>query len=134
MDKTSFVIVGQYSHAHKDQHPQLAALTADLSAKGEVNIFDMPRADGADSIERDGNVLVHHYLSPKGEEPTVRLQEMVRDVVLMGAKEYYLDYGVEEAYQPVVRGVYAAMRTYGINPICLNRKGLCGWFRRLFNK
>ena len=105
MKKDIYVVVGQYNLKSEDYSPLMKELVDNLCELGEVNVFDIPRADSKDEVENDEPLYVHHYLCPNKDitQADMRTEEMVRDIVHLGAKECFIDYGVDAVYQPVFR-------------------------------
>ena len=66
-----------------------------------------------------------HFILPDGSlDQTTNVQrmgEMIRDIVHLGAKACFIDYGVDAAYRPLVKSIHAAIRTYGIKTYTLNK-------------
>ena len=123
MDKLTFVVVGQYHHMPQKASPMMTELIANLRELGEVNVFDMPHTQFGDSVEREENLFVHHYACPNGEiaDVALRKEEMVRDIVLLGAKACFINYDVAAAYQPLIKAIHSAMTTYGIKTYTLHK-------------
>ena len=46
---------------------------------------------------------------------------MIWDIVHLGAKACFIDYGVDAAYRPLVKSIHAAIRTYGIKTYTFNK-------------
>ena len=101
----------------------MADLVTALRELGEVNVFDMPHTQFGDSVEREENLFVHHYACPNGAiaDVALRKEEMVRDIVLLGAKACFIDYDVAAAYQPLIKAIHSAMTTYGIKTYPLHK-------------
>lgn len=123
MKKDIYVVVGQYNRPPKAFAPTMGELVAQLRELGEVNVIDMPRIDSDDKVENDGAVYVHHYVCPNKEikQADMRIKEIIRDIVHLGAKACFIDYGVDAAYRPLVKSIHAAIRTYGIKTYTLNK-------------
>ena len=131
MKKDVYVVVGQYSPERKSC--VLNELIDCLKQLGEVNIFDMPTADSADSGEVNDNIIVHRYACPERSVANVaqRVPEIVRDLVQLGAKEYYLDYGVEKEYQSTMKLIKNALSNYGVRVYIFNKRVPFRWLRNL---
>ena len=131
MKQNVYVVVGQYNQ--KKNSSALNELIDCLKKLGEVNIFDMPTVDSVDSCEVNGSVIVHRYACPEKSvvNAAQRIPEIVRDLVHLGAKEYYLDYGVEKEYQSIIKLINNALRNYGVNVYTLNRRIPFRWLRNL---
>ena len=131
MKQNVYVVVGQYNQ--KKNSSALNELIDCLKKLGEVNIFDMPTADSADSGEVNGSVIVHRYACPEKSivNAAQRIPEIVRDLVHLGATEYYLDYGVEKEYQSIIKLINNALRNYGVQVYTLNRRTPFRWLRNL---
>ncbi len=124
MDKLTFVVVGQYHHNPQNASEMMTELVAYLRELGEINVFDMPHTEFGDSAERDDFLYVHHYACPNGElaNASMRTKEMVRDIVMLGARECYIDFDVADTYKPVVSAIEVALRKYGVKSYSLNKK------------
>lgn len=123
MNKLTFVVVGQYHHNPHKASTMLSEIIVNLRELGEVHVFDMPHTEFGDSVERDDSLFVHHYACPNGElqNAPLRVQEIVRDIAILGAKECYIDFDVDDTYQPVVVAIEAAMRKSGLMFYSLNK-------------
>lgn len=133
MKANVYVIVGQYCQEQADKSLWVNELLDCLKHLGEVNIFDMPTAESTDSGETEGNITIHRYAAPEGNigRVTERAAEIVRDIVHLGAKECYIDYGVSSEYQPLIRMIHNALRTYGIRVYSINQARPFRWVRNL---
>ena len=131
MKRDVYVVVGQYC-PERESCIQNELIDC-LKQLGEVNIFDMPTADSADSGEVNDNIIVHRYACPEKSVANVaqRVPEIVRDLVHLGATEYYLDYGVEKEYQSIIKLINNALRNYGVQVYTLNRRTPFRWLRNL---
>ena len=127
MKQNVYVVVGQYNQ--KKNSSALNELIDCLKKLGEVNIFDVPTADSADSSEVNGSVIVHRYACPEKSivNAAQRIPEIVRDLVHLGAKEYYLDYGVEKEHQSTIKlpkAPHPGVMRYSTTPV-LTTMTLC---------
>lgn len=123
MNQDYYVVIGQYRHKKQEASTTVKELITHLQVLGEVNVFDMPHTEFGDEMEYDDHLRVHHYTCPNGDvaNASQRVQEMVRDIVLLGAKECYLDYGVADIYLPIVKSIHTALQKYRIKVYCLNK-------------
>lgn len=135
MNVDKYIVVGQYNCQNSKASPVFAEVVDCLSILGDVNVFDMPVAKSfGDSIEKNDRICVHHYACPYGEVSNAvkRIKDIVIDIVHIGAKECYLDYGVDSVYLPIIRSLRNALGTYGIKVYYLNREmpfsGICNLF------
>lgn len=126
MKQDVYVVIGKFIPNEADV---LNDLIGSLKQLGEINIFDMPTRDALDKVDCEGNVLTHHYACP--ENPLDRTKEIVRDIVLLGAKEAYLDYGVPTEYQSILKMIDKALCTYGIKVYRLNKCTPLRWVRNI---
>lgn len=131
MKRDVYVVVGQYC-PERESCIQNELIDC-LKQLGEVNIFDMPTAGSSDSGEVNDNIIVHRYACPERsvENAAQRVLEIVRDLVHLGAKEYYLDYGVEKEYQSTMKLIKNALRTYGVRVYIFNKHTPFRWLRNL---
>lgn len=133
MKQTIYVVVSPFNYKQQAGSQSTIDLVAVLQKLGEVNVFDLPNVECNDSVECGDNLRVHHYACPEKETANAaqRLKEMVRDIVQLGAKECYLDYGVNKEYLPLMRSIYTALRTYGIPVYTFNKRVPFRWLRNL---
>ncbi len=133
MKKDVYVVVGQYTDGQEAKSIVQKNLVNYLKQLGEVNIFDMPTANSEDSGEINGNIVVHRYACPERSVANIeqRIPEIVRDLVQLGAKEYYLDYSVEKEYLSAIKLINRALQNYGVKVYTFNRHVLFRWLRKL---
>lgn len=131
MKRDVYVVVGQYC-PERESCIQNELIDC-LKQLGEVNIFDMPTAGSSDSGEVNDNIIVHRYACPERsvENAAQRVPEIVRDLVHLGAKEYYLDYGVEKEYQSTMKLIKNALHNYGVRVYIFNKRVPFRWLRNL---
>lgn len=115
MAKSYIVVVGEYT-------PQLLGnkmILQELSKEEvEINIFDLPRLNGKDKVERmDECIFVHRYANPSNKlsDSVERDKEYVRDIIALGAYKHYVykpkNRDLVELYEHIVR----ALDIYGVN-------------------
>lgn len=133
MKKDVYVVVGNYTHGREAKSVTLRNLVDYLEQLGEVNIFELPTANSKDSGEINDNIVVHRYASPERSMANIeqRIPEIVRDLVHLGAKEYYLDYSVKKEYQSAIRLINRALRNYGVKVYPFNKRFPFCWLRKL---
>lgn len=61
-------------------------LVQELAKNHTVDVFDVPRFNEKDRVERYGNLTIHRYANPgtHNKDAVLRLNEMVRDIVALG--------------------------------------------------
>ena len=115
MAKSYIVVVGEYTPQLLENKMILQELSKE---EVEINIFDLPRLDGKDTVERiDERTFVHRYANPseKLSDSVERDKEYVRDIVALGAYKHYMykpkDHDLVELYDHIVR----ALEVYGVD-------------------
>lgn len=115
MAKSYIIVVGEYT-------PQLLEnkmILQELSKKEvEINIFDLPRLDSKDTVERiNERIFVHRYANPsdKLSDSIDRDKDYVRDIIALGAYMHYVympnNRNLINLYKHIVR----ALTMYGVN-------------------
>lgn len=95
-------------------------LVNELSRNHVVDVFDYPRINGKDSVERKGSLTVHRYANPgnHNQDAMDRGKEILRDIVALHPDIVHI-HGTGG-----LSGVlYSAVKTYGI-PVLLTVHGL----------
>lgn len=61
-------------------------LVQELAKNHIVDVFDIPRLNEKDRVERCGNLTIHRYANPgtHNKDAVLRLKEIVRDIVALG--------------------------------------------------
>lgn len=129
MKQNVYVVVGLYNLDNSLLHDVAAC----LKQKGEVNVIDLPTPDSLDKVDREEDLIIHRYACSDKLLVNVgqRAEEIVRDIIHLGASECYLDYGVKRQYKPILRYIYAVLKTYGIKAYRLNRFNPFRWVRNI---
>jgi len=115
MAKSYIVVVGEYTPQLLENKMILQELSKE---EVEINIFDLPRLNGKDKVERmDECILVHRYANPSNKlsDSVERDKEYVRDIIALGAYKHYVykpkNRDLVELYEHIVR----ALDIYGVN-------------------
>ena len=90
MAKSYIVVVGEYTPQLLENKMILQELSKE---EVEINIFDFPRLDGKDTVERiDEHTFVHRYANPssKQSDSVNRTKEYIRDIIALGAYKHYI--------------------------------------------
>lgn len=71
---------------HGGVEASVYGLVQELAKIHTVDVFDIPRIGEKDRVERFGNLTIHRYANPgaHNKDAVMRLQEMVRDIVVLG--------------------------------------------------
>lgn len=107
------VLIGAYPLSkdciHGGVEASVFGLAQELSKTHEVNVFDMPRIGGIDSVEQ-GTIFVNRFanLGTHNEDMTSRLQEYIRDIVALHPDMVHI-HGTGE----FCRRLYLAITHYG---------------------
>jgi len=115
MAKSYIIVVGEYT-------PQLLenkTLPRELPKEQvEINIFDFPRLEGKDTVERiDERTFVHRYANPSDKlgDSVECDKEYVRDIIALGAYKHYMfkpkNNDLIELYEHIV----SALEVYGVD-------------------
>lgn len=115
MAKSYIVVVGEYTPQLLENKMILQELSKE---EVEINIFDLPRLNGKDKVERmDECIFVHRYANPSNKlsDSVERDKEYVRDIIALGAYKHYVykpkNRDFVELYEHIVR----ALDIYGVN-------------------
>ncbi len=115
MAKSYIVVVGEYTPQLLENKMILQELSKE---EVEINIFDLPRLNGKDKVERmDECIFVHRYANPSNKlsDSVERDKEYVRDIIALGAYKHYVykpkNRDLVELYEHIVR----ALDIYGVN-------------------
>ena len=115
MAKSYFIVVGEYTPQLLENKMILKELSKE---EVEINIFDLPRLDGKDKVERmDEQIFVHSYANPSDKlgDSVERDKEYVRDIIALGAYKHYVykpkNRDLVELYEHIVR----ALEIYGVD-------------------
>lgn len=115
MAKSYIVVVGEYTPQLLENKMILQELSTE---KVEINIFDLPRLNGKNKVERmDECIFVHRYANPSNKlsDSVERDKEYVRDIIALGAYKHYVykpkNRDLVELYEHIVR----ALDIYGVN-------------------
>jgi len=107
------VLVGAYPLSNECIHggveSSVYGLAQELSKTHEVNVFDMPRIGGVDSVEK-GSVFVNRYSNhgSHNEDAISRMQEYLRDIVALHPDVVHI-HGTGE----FCRALYLGVKHYG---------------------
>ena len=95
-------------------------LVGELSDTHVVDVFDLPRINGKDSVERAGLLTIHRYanLGRHNRDAADRGQEILRDIVALHPDIVHI-HGTGE----LSGALYSAIKAYGI-PVLLTVHGL----------
>lgn len=95
-------------------------LVGELSDTHVVDVFDLPRINGKDSVERAGLLTIHRYanLGRHNRDAVDRGQEILRDIVALHPDIVHI-HGTGE----LSGALYSATKAYGI-PVLLTVHGL----------
>jgi glycosyltransferase involved in cell wall biosynthesis len=71
---------------HGGVEASVYGLVQELAKNHTVDVFDIPRLNEKDRVERYGNLNIHRYANPGkyNKDAVLRLREMVRDIVALG--------------------------------------------------
>ena len=118
MAKSYIVVVGEYTPQLLENKMILQELSKE---EVEINIFDLPRLDGKDTVERkDERTFVHCYANPsnKQSDSVNRDKEYVRDIIALGAYKHFVfmpkNHDLFELYKHIV----SALEVYGVD-LCI---------------
>ena len=95
-------------------------LVNELSRNHVVDVFDYPRINGKDSVERKGPLTVHRYANPcnHNQDAMDRGKEILRDIVSLHPDIVHI-----HGTGGLSGALYSAVKTYGI-PVLLTVHGL----------
>lgn len=95
-------------------------LVNELSNNHVVDVFDYPRINGKDSVERKGPLTVHRYANPgnHNQDAMDRGKEILRDIVALHPDIVHL-----HGTGGLSGALFSAVKTYGI-PVLLTVHGL----------
>ena len=95
-------------------------LVQELAKSYTVDVFDVPRIDEKDRIERYGNLTIHRHANPgtHNKDAVLRLSEMVRDIVALGPTVCHI-----HGTGAFSKQMYFALREQGI-PVMVTVHGL----------
>ena len=95
-------------------------LVNELSRNHVVDVFDYPRINGKDSVERKGSLTVHRYANPgnHNQDAMDRGKEILRDIVSLHPDIVHI-----HGTGGLSGALYSAVKTYGI-PVLLTVHGL----------
>ena len=95
-------------------------LVNELSRNHVVDVFDYPRINGKDSVERKGSLTVHRYANPgnHNQDAMDRGKEILRDIVALHPDIVHI-----HGTGGLSGALYSAIKTYGI-PVLLTVHGL----------
>ena len=95
-------------------------LVNELSRNHVVDVFDYPRINGKDSVERNGSLTVHRYANPgnHNQDAMDRGKEILRDIVALHPDIVHI-----HGTGGLSGALYSAIKTYGI-PVLLTVHGL----------
>lgn len=95
-------------------------LVNELSNNHVVDVFDYPRINGKDSVERKGSLTIHRYSNPgnHNQDAIDRGKEMLRDIVALHPNIVHI-----HGTGGLSGALYTAIKTYGI-PVLLTVHGL----------
>ena len=70
---------------HGGVEASVFGLVQELAKNHTVDVFDIPRLNEKDRVERYGNLTIHRYANPgtHNKDAVMRLKEMVRDIVAL---------------------------------------------------
>lgn len=91
---------------------ELSANRSSLNAKRYVvDVFDVPRIGGKDSVERYDNLTIHRYANPgtHNKDAVLRVSEMVRDIVALGPDICHV-----HGTGAISKQIYFALQRHGI--------------------
>lgn len=115
MAKSYIVVVGEYTPQLLENKMILQELSKE---EVEINIFDLPRLNGKDKVERmDECIFVHRYANPSNKlSDSVECdKEYVRDIIALGAYKHYVykpkNRDLVELYDHIV----SALEVYGVD-------------------
>lgn len=116
MASTSYiVIVGDYNQ-NRLQHRVVESIIQ--QAKAEVNIFNYPRMSDKDTVEYiSDTLLVHRYGCSVSDN---RESEFVRDLIAIGAEQYYIFQPNDTMIQPLYDFIVHHFELYGVAYKVLN--------------
>ena len=119
-----FIQIGPYPLSPECIHGGVEAsvygLAQALAKYHTVDVFDMPRIGGKDSVERYGNLTIHRYTNPgkHNKDAVLRIAEMMRDIVALGPDVCHV-----HGTGAFSKQIYLTIQQHGI-PLMLTVHGL----------
>ena len=89
-------------------------MVQELAKTHVVDVFDVPRLEEKDRVERYGNLTIHRYANPgaHNKDAVLRLSEIARDIVALGPEVCHI-----HGTNPFSKQMYFAQQRYGIKTI-----------------
>lgn len=86
-------------------------LVQELAKNHTVDVFDIPRFNEKDRVERYGNLTIHRYANPgtHNKDAVLRLKEMVRDIIALGSEVCHV-----HGTGALSKQIYFALQQHGI--------------------
>lgn len=86
-------------------------LVQELAKNHIVDVFDIPRFNEKDRVERCGNLTIHRYANPgtHNKDAVLRLKEIVRDIVALGPEVCHV-----HGTGAFSKQIYFALQRHGI--------------------
>lgn len=86
-------------------------LVQELARNHIVDVFDIPRFNEKDRVERCGNLTIHRYANPgtHNKDAVLRLKEIVRDIVALGPEVCHV-----HGTGAFSKQIYFALQRHGI--------------------
>ena len=112
--KMYIAILGEYSSHHLDDLIQKVLTHNEV----EIDVFDFPVVGGIDTVEQHSErVFVHKYACPSFDlrASIHREQDYIRDMMYLGAKQYYLCKPNELKYTALFDSIETALKIYEVN-------------------
>jgi len=96
---------------HGGVEASVYGLVQELAKTHTVDVFDIPRFNEKDRVERYGNLTIHRYTNPgtHNKDAVLRLKEMVRDIVALGPDVCHV-----HGTNAINKEIYFALQQHGI--------------------
>lgn len=107
---------------HGGVEASVYGLVKELAKNHTVDVFDIPRLSGPDSVESYGNIVIHRYVNPgrHNKDAVLRLSEIVRDIVALNLNVCHI-----HGTGAFSKQMYFALQHYGIPTIVTVHGLLC---------
>lgn len=111
----SVILIGPYPLSpdciHGGVEASVYGLVQELAKTHTVDVFDIPRIDEKDRVERYGNLTIHRYANSgtHNKDAVLRLKEMERDIVALGPNVCHV-----HGTGAFAKQIYFALQQHGI--------------------